>query len=168
VIQTHILKTIIKRKSIIASVVESAKDSLGFTMFTPRMILSSSARRISETGNSISRSNIGHRFMSVINISDLDATEKFTELNTKSVLYFTAQWCPPCKAIKPAYEELSDKYKDVAFGKIDIDENQDAAMEYNITSVPTFIFFNGNNTYGQFSGADQAQLESVIKTLDEV
>lgn len=75
--------------------------------------------------------------------------------------------CPPCKAIKPFYEELSDKYTDVAFGKIDIDDNQDAAMEYQITSVPTFIFFNGKDKHGQFSGADQAQLESVIKTLGE-
>eukprot|EP00532_Pseudo-nitzschia_australis_P008858 CAMPEP_0168177370 /NCGR_PEP_ID=MMETSP0139_2-20121125/8408_1 /TAXON_ID=44445 /ORGANISM="Pseudo-nitzschia australis, Strain 10249 10 AB" /LENGTH=146 /DNA_ID=CAMNT_0008096397 /DNA_START=336 /DNA_END=776 /DNA_ORIENTATION=+ len=109
----------------------------------------------------------GHRFLSVTNISDLDATEKFTAINAKSVLYFTAQWCPPCKAIKPFYEELSDKYTDVAFGKIDIDDNQDAAMEYKISSVPTFIFFHGKEKHGQFSGADQAQLESVIKTLGE-
>jgi thioredoxin 1 len=69
--------------------------------------------------------------------------------------------------IKPVYEELSDKYDDVAFGKIDIDENQDAAMEYQISSVPTFVFFDGKNKYGQFSGADKAQLESVIKDLDQ-
>jgi thiol-disulfide isomerase/thioredoxin len=75
--------------------------------------------------------------------------------------------CPPCKMIKPVYEELSDKYDDVAFGKIDIDENQDAAMEYQISSVPTFVFFDGKNKYGQFSGADKAQLESVIKDLDQ-
>jgi thioredoxin 1 len=69
--------------------------------------------------------------------------------------------------IKPVYEELSDKYDDVAFGKIDIDENQDAAMEYQISSVPTFVFFDGKNKHGQFSGADKAQLESVIKDLDQ-
>jgi len=62
---------------------------------------------------------------------------------------------------------LSDKYADVAFGKIDIDENQDAAMEYQISSVPTFVFFNGKVKHGQFSGADKDQLESVIKDLDQ-
>ena len=66
------------------------------------------------------------------------------------------------------YEELSDKYADVAFGKIDIDDNQDAAMEYQISSVPTFVFFNGKDKYGQFTGADKDQLESVIKDLDQV
>jgi len=62
---------------------------------------------------------------------------------------------------------LSDKFEGVAFGKIDIDDNQDAAMKYQISSVPTFMFFNGKNKYGQFSGADKAQLESVINDLDK-
>lgn len=75
--------------------------------------------------------------------------------------------CPPCKAIKPLYEKLSDKYEAVAFGKIDIDQNQDAAMEFQISSVPTFIFYHGKVKYEQFSGADKAQLESVIKDLDQ-
>eukprot|EP00534_Pseudo-nitzschia_fraudulenta_P000060 CAMPEP_0201125492 /NCGR_PEP_ID=MMETSP0850-20130426/21689_1 /ASSEMBLY_ACC=CAM_ASM_000622 /TAXON_ID=183588 /ORGANISM="Pseudo-nitzschia fraudulenta, Strain WWA7" /LENGTH=106 /DNA_ID=CAMNT_0047393541 /DNA_START=359 /DNA_END=679 /DNA_ORIENTATION=- len=106
--------------------------------------------------------------MSVINISDLEATEKFTEINAKSVLYFTATWCPPCKAIKPVYESLSDEYEGIGFGKIDIDDNQDAAVEYQISSVPTFVFFDGKEKYGQFSGADQNQLEAVLKDLDQV
>ena len=76
--------------------------------------------------------------------------------------------CPPCKAIKPVYEELSNEYGDIAFGKIDIDDNQDAAVEYQISSVPTFVFFDGKKKYGQFSGADKAQLESGIKDLDKV
>ena len=74
--------------------------------------------------------------------------------------------CPPCKAIKPLYEELSDKYGDVAFGKIDVDENSEAAAEFNISAVPTFIFFDGEEQIERFSGADPNQLESLIKDLD--
>merc|ERR1719491_154116 len=129
-------------------------------------ILLSSVGRGLVAARVLTRSNlVGFRYMSVTNISDLEATKKFTEINAKSVLYFTATWCPPCKAIKPVYEKLSDKYGDVAFGKIDIDDNQDAAAEYQISSVPTFVFLNGKEKYGQFSGADKAQLESVIKDL---
>ena len=41
------------------------------------------------------------------------------------------------------YEQLSDKYEDnVAFGKIDVDENSDASSEYDITAVPTFVFMD--------------------------
>ena len=76
--------------------------------------------------------------------------------------------CPPCKAIKPVYESLSDEYEGIGFGKIDIDDNQDAAVEYQISSVPTFVFFDGKEKYGQFSGADQNQLEAVLKDLDQV
>ena len=83
------------------------------------------------------------------------------------LLYFFPR-CPPCKAIKPIYEELSKEYEGIAFGKIDIDDNQDAAVEYAISSVPTFIFFDGKTKYGQFSGADKNQLEAVIKDLDQV
>jgi thioredoxin-like negative regulator of GroEL len=55
----------------------------------------------------------------------------------------------------------------VSFGKIDVDENADAAMEYEITAVPTFIFSNGEDVIERFSGADPNQLEALIKELDE-
>lgn len=64
------------------------------------------------------------------------------------------------------YEELSGKYSDVAFGKIDVDDNSDAALEFNINAVPTFIFMDGEEQIERFSGADPNQLESLIKDLD--
>jgi thioredoxin 1 len=79
---------------------------------------------------------------------------------------FRSHRCPPCKAIKPLYEELSEKYSDVAFGKVDVDDNSDAAMEFNISAVPTFVFFDGEEQIERFSGADPNQLESLIKSLD--
>jgi thioredoxin 1 len=109
-----------------------------------------------------------HRFMSsVITLSDLEATEKFRALNGKSILYFTATWCPPCKAIKPVYEEMATKYPSVAFGKVDVDDNSDAALEFEIKAVPTFVLFDGEDPVERFSGADPKKLESLVKTLDE-
>jgi thioredoxin 1 len=75
--------------------------------------------------------------------------------------------CPPCKAIKPIYEELSSKYSDIAFGKIDVDDNSDAALEFNISSVPTFVFFDGEDIIERFSGADRSLLEKILQDLDE-
>eukprot|EP00980_Cylindrotheca_fusiformis_P024371 scaffold11809_cov128-Cylindrotheca_fusiformis.AAC.10 len=129
------------------------------------MRFTNSVRKISHP---VLRGGQQHRFMSVINISDMDGTTRFQELNHKSVLYFTAVWCPPCKAIKPIYEKFAEEYKNVSFGKIDIDENSEAAMEFEVSAVPTFVFSHGEEVVERFSGADPAQLEALIKQLDEM
>lgn len=67
--------------------------------------------------------------------------------------------------IAPIYTELATKYPDVAFGKVDIDENQDAAMEFQIQSVPTFVFSKNKESVNKFSGADQAKLEELLQEL---
>ncbi|KAL3783899.1 hypothetical protein ACHAW5_007043 [Stephanodiscus triporus] len=103
--------------------------------------------------------------MSVTVLSDGDAVAKFRAVNPKSIMYFTATWCPPCKMISPIYTTLSETYPDVAFGKIDIDDNQDSAMEFKISAVPTFVFSRGEATVNKFSGADKAQLEKFVKEL---
>ena len=51
-------------------------------------------------------------------VTTADKASKFLEKHDKSVVYFTAVWCPPCKAIKPVYEQLAEKYTDVAFAKV--------------------------------------------------
>lgn len=61
---------------------------------------------------------------------------------------------------------MAGKYPDVAFGKVDIDENSDAAVEFEISAVPTFIFFDGETPVERFSGADPNMLESLVKDLD--
>lgn len=104
--------------------------------------------------------------MSVISLSDADAVDKFRTINEKSVMYFTASWCPPCKMISPVYDELSKKYPKVAFGKIDVDENQDAAMEFQISAVPTFVFSKGAEATNKLAGADKVQLEKLVQELE--
>ncbi|KAL3773579.1 hypothetical protein ACHAWO_003066 [Cyclotella atomus] len=106
------------------------------------------------------------RWMSVVHLSDSDAVDKFRTINERSVMYFTASWCPPCKMISPVYDELSKKYPKVAFGKIDVDENQNAAMEFQISAVPTFIFSKGSEATNKFSGADKTQLEKLVQELE--
>eukprot|EP00547_Thalassionema_nitzschioides_P003616 CAMPEP_0194211400 /NCGR_PEP_ID=MMETSP0156-20130528/10218_1 /TAXON_ID=33649 /ORGANISM="Thalassionema nitzschioides, Strain L26-B" /LENGTH=106 /DNA_ID=CAMNT_0038938933 /DNA_START=128 /DNA_END=448 /DNA_ORIENTATION=+ len=103
--------------------------------------------------------------MSVINLSDGEAADKFQKINPKNVLYFTAQWCGPCRTIGPIVEDLSKTYESVAFGKVDVDVNSEAAMKYQISAVPTFIFFDGETETSKFSGADPAQLETQVKSL---
>lgn len=111
-------------------------------------------------------SNVRYLSSAVLTLSDFEATEKFTQLNHKSVVYCTASWCPPCKVVSPIYDELSAKYTNIAFGKVDVDDNSDTALEFNVTSVPTFVFFDGEDIVERFSGADPNMLEKTLQDLD--
>lgn len=62
------------------------------------------------------------------------------------MVYFTAKWCPPCRRIGPFLAELSKETPSVAFGKVDIDDNDGAAQMAAIKSVPTFKFFKVNTS----------------------
>lgn len=106
--------------------------------------------------------------MAVTTLSNPDAVEKFRTLNHKSVLYFTASWCQPCKNIKPVYEKLSETYTNVAFGKVDVDENSDAALDFEVSAVPTFVLFENEHATEKWAGADEEKLERHIKYLNDV
>lgn len=108
------------------------------------------------------------RTMAVTTLSDVDAVEKFRITNHKSVLYFTASWCQPCRNIKPLYEKLSEKYTDVAFGKVDVDENSDAALDFEVSAVPTFVLFENEHATEKWAGADEEKLERHIQYLNNV
>ena len=79
---------------------------------------------------------------------------------------FHAVWCGPCKFTNPIIEELAvdKKYKDkVTFVKVDVDENNDIASQYNVFSIPTFIIFRDGKPIDQFVGArDKSGFESEI------
>ena len=103
---------------------------------------------------------------SVVSLSDEDAVTKFRKIHPKSILYFTATWCPPCKAIGPVYEKMSIDHPNIAFGKVDVDNNQEAAAEFKVSSVPTFVTFDGEEAVEKFLGADRDKLTRHVLELE--
>merc|ERR1712217_882371 len=103
----------------------------------------------------------------------LKTKEEFDKLiKEKEVVFvdFTASWCPPCKMIKPVFEEWAEKFKDndkVKFVKIDVDENDEVAREYAISSMPTFkVFKSGKeDENGGFGGASIDKLKTMVETF---
>ncbi|MFN7976255.1 MAG: thioredoxin [Acidobacteriota bacterium] len=66
---------------------------------------------------------------------------------------FYAEWCGPCKRMAPDVEALAGELKGkLTVGKLDIDHNQETAMKYGITAVPTLILFKDGRVLDQQMG----------------
>jgi len=76
-----------------------------------------------------------------------------------------APWCGPCKMIAPMVEELAKEYKgQIAFGKLNTDENQAIAMRFHVMSIPTLLVFKNGDLVDQIVGAmPKTMLEAEIK-----
>ncbi|MFB6189623.1 MAG: thioredoxin family protein [Halapricum sp.] len=70
---------------------------------------------------------------------------------------FYADWCGPCKTQDPILEDLEAEYGDVVFEKIDVDEKQDVANEYQVRSLPTLVVENDDGIVERFIGVTQAE-----------
>lgn len=80
---------------------------------------------------------------------------------------FWAEWCGPCKMLEPVVEELADDYEGRAkIGKLDVDANSKVAMEYNIRSIPSLLFFNDGEVADQVVGV--VPKKKLSKKLDEL
>ena len=99
----------------------------------------------------------------------IDDRETFDQIiNTKDILillYFTATWCGPCRAIKPfvnkiaSHEEIKDYMKVL---QIDVDECDDITEEYKVQCMPTFQFYRNKEKLDELSGSDEKKLSIYI------
>ena len=79
---------------------------------------------------------------------------------------FWAEWCGPCKAFGPVYEEASNKHSDVTFGKVDTEAEQALAQAANIRSSPTLMAFrDGILVFSQPGALPASSLEEVITAV---
>lgn len=82
----------------------------------------------------------------------------------RAVYYFTADWCNPCKKVKPIVEEIN-KDSIVKFQMIDVDSEIELAKRFEIMSVPTFILMDDGKEVNRIIGAQNKEnLLDFIKT----
>jgi thioredoxin 1 len=82
----------------------------------------------------------------------------------KSILYFTAEWCNPCKRTKPIVEQLNTEQIMAKFFIIDVDSDIEMAKDFEIRSVPTFVVMKDNKEIHRVTGAQtRQQLEELIR-----
>lgn len=82
----------------------------------------------------------------------------------KQVYYFTADWCGPCKKVRPIVEELSRDQSEVKFQIIDVDSAGELARRFEVKSIPTFILIEDGEQIGRITGAQtKNDLEKFIQ-----
>eukprot|EP00892_Ulva_mutabilis_P010063 jgi/Ulvmu1/7429/UM036_0090.1 len=80
---------------------------------------------------------------------------------------FFAEWCGPCKMVAPMLEELSSKYPNVIFLKVDVDKCEDLAQKYGIRAMPTFIAFRKGEQVEQVVGANMGKIEALLEQINQ-
>ena len=83
------------------------------------------------------------------------------------VVDFWATWCGPCRKVGPYIEQRAEKYDgQVIVGKVDVDENDELAVQFRIQSIPTILFIKGGEVVDrQVGAAPLAMLEEKLQKL---
>jgi thioredoxin 1 len=89
----------------------------------------------------------------IVTLTEGNFAQEVLKSATPVVVDFWAEWCGPCKMIAPVLDELAGEYDGrVKIGKVNIDEFQQIAINYNINSIPTLLLFKNGQVADQVVG----------------
>lgn len=99
-------------------------------------------------------------------INDEDFEKKLKE-NKKSLVLFSADWCGPCKVIKPMINDISKEMEgDFTFFVLDVNESSKTTERYNVKNIPTGIIIIEGEEKERFTGAkNREQIKNMINNF---
>lgn len=89
--------------------------------------------------------------------SMLEGLNLFDHEQTWLLLYFSASWCAPCKAMVPIIDQVSANFNQLKIIKIDVDEQMELAQKYEVRGVPSLLLLSNSMTKSWLLGATSAQ-----------
>ncbi len=100
-------------------------------------------------------------------VTDNNFQAEVIESETPVLVDFWAPWCGPCRVVAPVLEEIASERDDVRIVKLNVDENQQTAAQYEVLSIPTMILFRNGQVATKVVGALprkrlEAQLEPAL------
>jgi thioredoxin 1 len=86
-------------------------------------------------------------------VTDGDFQAEVLENENPVLVDFWAPWCGPCRVVAPVLEEIADERDNLRIVKVNIDENQQTAMNYQILAIPTMVLFRNGQEAKRIQGA---------------
>ena len=86
-------------------------------------------------------------------VTDGDFQAEVLESEHPVLVDFWAPWCGPCRVVAPVLEEIADERENLRVVKVNIDENQQTAMNYQILAIPTMVLFRDGQEAKRIQGA---------------
>jgi thioredoxin 1 len=102
----------------------------------------------------------------IVNLSTSTFDEVVRSSDKPVIVDFWAEWCGPCKQIAPILAEIAVEHRDsVVVAKLNVDDNPDLAMKYNVMSIPTLLVFADGEVSKRLIGAKSKG--ALMQELDE-
>lgn len=102
--------------------------------------------------------------MSIVHITNENFNAVVTESSKPILIDFWATWCGPCRMIAPFIEEIAAERDDVIVGKIDVDQEMELAMQFQVTSIPTLVLVKNGEVSATLVG--YRPKADILKLLD--
>ncbi len=102
--------------------------------------------------------------MAVLTITKDNFQKEVIESDKTVLIDFWASWCGPCRMVSPIVDEIAEETPTVKVGKVNVDEQEDLAAEFNIMSIPTLVVIKNGKIVSQSVGVQpKAQILSMLK-----
>ena len=104
--------------------------------------------------------------MHEINLTSQNFEEEVLKSNLPVLVDFFATWCGPCKMIAPVIAEIAERYEGkVKVGKVNVDDENELAMKYQILSIPTLVLFKEGKVANTKIGlCSKSEIENMINS----
>ena len=95
--------------------------------------------------------------MSTIHITKNNFQEEVVNSEKLVLLDFWASWCVPCQMVAPVLDEIAKEHPEIKVGKVNVDEEQELAVQFQVMSIPTLLVMKNGEIINQAVGVHSKQ-----------